>query len=54
MLQFYICYKNYYATLMQLEKLRYRKTNMNFRDQVWKRPPTPPNFYVSKFYVHDV
>ena len=58
--QFYICYhKNYYATLMLLEKLCYMKTNINFRDQVWNRPPGkccvkdfilphkyhPPNFY---------
>ena len=60
MLQFYICYhKNYYATLMLLEKLCYMKTNMNFRDQAWNRPLAkywvkdfilphkyhPPNFY---------
>ena len=39
MLQFYICYhKNYYATLMQLEKLCFMKTNINFKDQVWNGP----------------
>ena len=40
MLQFYICYhKNYYATLMLLKKLCFMKININFRDQVWNRPP---------------
>ena len=40
-LQFYIgCHKNYYATSMLFEKLCYMKSNINFRDQAWNRPPT--------------
>ena len=40
MLQFYICYhKNYYATLMLLEKLCYMKININFREQAWNKHP---------------
>ena len=40
MLQFYVCYhKNYYATLMLLEKLCFMKININFRDQVCNKPP---------------
>ena len=40
MLQFYICsHKNYYATLMLLEKLYYMKNNINFKGQAWNRPP---------------
>ena len=40
MLHFYISYhKNYYATLMLLEKLCYMKTNINFRDQARNRIP---------------
>ena len=51
MLQFYICYhKNYYATLMLLEKLCFMKTNINFRDQVWNRPP-PAKCWVKDFIL---
>ena len=38
MLQFYICYKNYYATLMPLEKLCYMKTNKS-QGQSLERTP---------------
>ena len=44
MFQFYI-----YATLILLEKLCYMKTNRNFRDQVWNRPPT--NSWVKDFIL---
>ena len=47
--QFYICYhKNYYATLMLLEKLCYMKTNIIFRDQVWSRTPAKSLF---KYFI---
>ena len=38
---FCLCFdKNYYATWMLLEKLCHMKSNINFRDQAWNRPPT--------------
>ena len=41
MLQFYTCYhKNNYAARILLEKLCHMKSNINFRDQAWKRLPT--------------
>ena len=51
-LQFYICYhKNYYATVMLLEKLCYMKTNINFRGQAWNRPPPPAKCWVKDFVI---
>ena len=50
MLRFYICYyKNYYVTIILLEKLCFIKTNINFRNQVWNR--TPAKCWVKDFIL---